>query len=225
MGDNNGFSSIDDTPRCPIDTFSSLSSSMGASHSNCSSFIPIRESLPHLALPRRHSNGSVLLQCLMLHRRVLPKRYMTSPDRITARPAISESFSGVEPGMKGKANTKLPIGTMTVDAITSTLAEPNLTHETKQWDEQIKQIKTERTHNFGDMYSLEDKYHKDIEANIEHEKHIDIERCLKAFIIRMTPGRYGRYSNVTLQPVPNIAWQFQRRHGRPGGHTGRNAQH
>lgn len=42
---------------------------------------------------------------------------------------MSESFNGVEPGTNGKENTKLPIGTMMVDAMTSTLAEPNLSHK------------------------------------------------------------------------------------------------
>ena len=41
-------------------------------------------------------------------------------------PATSESFNGVDPGIKGRANAKLPMGTMTVDAMNKTLAEPNL---------------------------------------------------------------------------------------------------
>ena len=39
---------------------------------------------------------------------------------------MSESFNGVDPGMKGRENTRFPIGTMTVDAMNNTLAEPNL---------------------------------------------------------------------------------------------------
>jgi hypothetical protein len=39
---------------------------------------------------------------------------------------MSESFNGVDPGKKGRENTIFPTGTMTVDAMKSTLAEPNL---------------------------------------------------------------------------------------------------
>ena len=39
---------------------------------------------------------------------------------------MSESFKGVDPGMNGMANAKFPIGTMTVDAMNKTFAEPNL---------------------------------------------------------------------------------------------------
>lgn len=35
--------------------------------------------------------------------------------------------------------------------------------------------------------SLEDKYNKDIEANIEHHKNIDVEWSLKTLVIGMTP--------------------------------------
>ena len=39
---------------------------------------------------------------------------------------MSESLKGIEPGIKGKANAKFPRGTMAVDAINKTLADPNL---------------------------------------------------------------------------------------------------
>lgn len=128
MDVSNGFSSIDGVPRCSMDTFSSTSPSIGASHSNCSSFTRMREL--YLTIPRRHGKGGIFLHRRNLHRRVFPKRYMISPNKITARPAISESFSGVAPGKNGNANTKLPMGTMTVDAMTSTFADPNLTSGT-----------------------------------------------------------------------------------------------
>ncbi len=56
----------------------------------------------------------------------LPNRYVTSPNNITIRPATSESFNGIDSGMNGNANAKLPIGTITVDAMNNTLADPNL---------------------------------------------------------------------------------------------------
>eukprot|EP00580_Thalassiosira_gravida_P003772 CAMPEP_0201622024 /NCGR_PEP_ID=MMETSP0492-20130828/47192_1 /ASSEMBLY_ACC=CAM_ASM_000837 /TAXON_ID=420259 /ORGANISM="Thalassiosira gravida, Strain GMp14c1" /LENGTH=37 /DNA_ID= /DNA_START= /DNA_END= /DNA_ORIENTATION= len=37
---------------------------------------------------------------------------------------MSESFNGVDPGTKGRAKARLPTGTMTVDAMNKTLAEP-----------------------------------------------------------------------------------------------------
>ncbi len=124
MGVNNGWSSIETAPRRPM--ASSLSSSMGASHSNASSFARRRDPLTYWALPRHHGKGGIFLQRWTLHRREFPKRNITSPVKITPRPPISESFSGVEPGIKGNAKTMLPMGTMTVDAMTSTLADPNL---------------------------------------------------------------------------------------------------
>ena len=45
---------------------------------------------------------------------------------MTISPAMSESLKGIEPGMKGKANAKFPSGTMTVDAMNKTFADPNL---------------------------------------------------------------------------------------------------
>jgi hypothetical protein len=39
---------------------------------------------------------------------------------------MSESFNGVDPGMNGRENTRFPTGTMTVEAMNNTLAEPNL---------------------------------------------------------------------------------------------------
>ena len=51
---------------------------------------------------------------------------MTNPSNITPSPAMSESFNGVDPGMNGRENTRFPTGTMTVEAMNNTLAEPNL---------------------------------------------------------------------------------------------------
>ena len=39
---------------------------------------------------------------------------------------MSESFNGVDPGMNGRENTRFPMGTMTVEAMNNTFAEPNL---------------------------------------------------------------------------------------------------
>ena len=98
------------------------------SHSNCSSAIAIDK--PGLALPRRlrhHGNREMVLhQYLILQLHVSPKRYKYRPDNSTTSPVMSESFIGVDPGTNGRANTRLPRGSTSADAMNDMLAEPNL---------------------------------------------------------------------------------------------------
>ena len=57
-------------------------------------------------LPRRHSNQGMALRCQRATSHLSPRQYVTSPSRIIPSPATSESFNGVDPGTKGRENTR-----------------------------------------------------------------------------------------------------------------------
>ena len=75
----------------------------GASHSNCSLVID----MPGLVfLLRRHGNQGMALRRQQATSHLSPRRYVTSPSRIIPSPVTSESFNGVNPGTKGRENTR-----------------------------------------------------------------------------------------------------------------------
>ncbi len=75
----------------------------GASHSNWSSVIDM---LGLVFLPRHHGNWGMAPRCQQATLHLSPRRYMTSPSRIIPSPATSDSFNGVDPGTKGRENTR-----------------------------------------------------------------------------------------------------------------------
>ena len=75
----------------------------GASHSNCSLVID----MPGLVfLPCRHGNQGMAPRCQQATSHLSPRRYVTSPSRIIPSLVTSESFNGVDPGTKGRENTR-----------------------------------------------------------------------------------------------------------------------